>query len=247
MRKRFQPSELAQRLREIAYIFGSHTTNYARHNLLSEHIADYYATRAEGGAGIIVLEEHIVHPSDLPYANALLGYLPETATAIATVTERIRHHQSLHRPEAPPYDCLVLVQLNHNGQQSASDHSQRELWAPSAVPDVASREVPKIMEQADIDAVISGFAQVTRYVKQGNADGVELQISDRSLLRQFLSPLTNQRGDRYGGSLENRVRFVQETIEAVDAALGSEGILGVRFCADELAPWRVLRQSKASK
>lgn len=233
----FQPLKIGPKVARNRIIFGSHTTNYARHNLLSERHADYYAARAEGGAGIIVLEEHIVHPSDLPYANALLGYLPETATAIATVTERIRHHQSLHRPAPLPHDCLVLVQLNHNGQQSASDHNQRELWAPSAVPDVASREVPKIMEQADIDAVISGFAQVTRYVKQGNADGVELQISDRSLLRQFLSPLTNQRGDQYGGSLENRLRFVQETIEAVDAALGSEGILGVRFCADELAPW----------
>jgi len=246
----FQPLKIGPKLARNRIIFGSHTTNYAQHHLLSERHADYYATRAEGGAGIIVLEEHIVHPSDLPYANALLGYLPETATAIATVTERIRHHQSLHMPEqaqgsdaserpqeASPHDCLVLVQLNHNGQQSASDHNQRELWAASAVPDVASREVPKIMEQVDIDAVISGFAQVTRYVKQGNADGVELQISDRSLLRQFLSPLTNQRSDRYGGSLENRVRFVQETIEAVDAALGSEDILGVRFCADELAPW----------
>src|SRR5690348_18412978 len=106
-RKLFQPLSLGPRQARNRILFGSHTTNYARHNLLSERHADYYAARAEGGAGIIVLEEHIVHPSDLPYANALLGYLPETATAIATVTERIRHHQS-----------LVLVQLNHNGQQS---------------------------------------------------------------------------------------------------------------------------------
>ncbi len=237
----FQPLKIGPKLARNRLIFGSHTTNYARHHLLSERHADYYAARAEGGAGIIVMEEHIVHPSDLPSANALLGYLPETATALATVTERIRQQQALHtsgQAQGPPlHKCLVLVQLNHNGQQAASDHNQRELWAPSAVPDVASREVPKVMEQADIEAVIGGFAQATRYVKQGNADGVELQISDRSLLRQFLSPLTNQRSDRYGGSLENRVRLVQETIEAVEAALGSEHILGVRFCADELAPW----------
>ena len=240
----FQPLKIGPKLARNRIIFGSHSTNFARHNLLSERHANYYATRAEGGAGIIVLEEHIVHPSDLPYANALLGYLPETATAIATVTERIRHHQALQKPgqaQGSGLDdldkCLVLVQLNHNGQQSVSDHNQRELWAPSAVADVASREVPKVMEQADIDAVINGFALTTRNVKEGKADGVELQISDRSLLRQFLSPLTNQRNDRYGGCLENRVRFVQETIEAVDAALGSEHILGIRFCADELAPW----------
>lgn len=222
----FQPLQIGPKVARNRIIFGSHTTNYAQHNLLSTQHADYYAARAKGGVGIIVLEEHIVHPSDLPYANALLGYLPETPTAIAKITERIHAH-----------NALALVQLNHNGQQSASDHSQRELWAPSAVPDVASREIPKAMEQGDINAIISGFAQVARYVKQGNADGVELQISDRSLLRQFLSPLTNQRGDRYGGSLENRLRFVQETIEAVKMALGDDCVLGVRFCADELAPW----------
>ena len=222
----FQPLQIGPKTARNRILFGSHTTNFAQHNLLSPQHADYYATRAKGGAGLIVLEEHIVHPSDMPYANALLGYLPETPTAIAQVTEYIHAHQS-----------LTIVQLNHNGQQSVSSHNQRELWGPSAVPDVASGEVPKVMEQADIDAVIAGFVVVARYVKQSGADGVELQIADRSLLRQFLSPLTNQRGDRYGGALENRVRFVQEVIEAVDAELGGDCILGVRFCADELAPW----------
>ena len=224
--KLFQPLRLGPREASNRIIFGSHTTNFGRKNVLSERHAQYYAARAEGGAGIIVLEEHIVHPSDWPYQYALQGYLPETVQAIAAVTERIHAH-----------GALALVQLNHNGQQSVSDHRQAELWAPSAVPDVSSREVPKAMELADIRAVIEGFGLVASHAVQGNADGVELQIADRSLLRQFLSPLTNQRGDTYGGSLENRLRFVQETIEAVDAAPGSECVLGVRLCGDELAPW----------
>ncbi len=224
--KLFQPLTIGPREARSRILFGSHTTNFARHNLLSERHADYYAARAAGGAGIIALEEHIVHPSDLPYANALLGYLPGTPGAIAKVVERIH-----------AYGALALVQLNHNGQQSRGDHSQREIWAPSAVPDVASREVPKVMELADIRAVIEGFALGARHAMQGSADGIELQIADRSLLRQFLSPLTNQRSDQYSGPLENRLRFVQETLEAVDAALGTSRILGVRLCMDELAPW----------
>jgi 2,4-dienoyl-CoA reductase-like NADH-dependent reductase (Old Yellow Enzyme family)/thioredoxin reductase len=224
--KLFQPLVIGPRQATNRIIFGSHTTNFARGNQLSQQHARYYAARAEGGAGIIVLEEHIVHPSDMPYEYALSGYLPGTAEAIQPVTEAIHS-----------YGSLAIVQLNHNGQQSVSDHNQRELWAPSAVPDVSSREVPKAMELRDIAAVIEGFALVAAHASQGQADGVELQIADRSLLRQFLSPLTNQRGDAYGGSLENRLRFVQETIEAVDGALGSEHILGVRLCLDELAPW----------
>ncbi|MFL5627762.1 MAG: FAD-dependent oxidoreductase [Ktedonobacteraceae bacterium] len=222
----FQPLGIGQREMRNRIIFGSHTTNFAEHNLLSKRHADYYATRAAGGAGAIVLEEHIVHTSDLPYERALLGYLPGTTQAITSVSERIHSH-----------NALTLVQLNHNGQQALSDYRQQELWAPSAVPNVASREVPKVMEQADIDAVIAGFAAMASTVRQAGADGVELNISDSSLLRQFLSPLTNQRSDHYGGPLESRLRFIQETLEAIDAELATDNILGVRFCADELAPW----------
>ncbi|HLQ11539.1 MAG TPA: tRNA-dihydrouridine synthase, partial [Ktedonobacteraceae bacterium] len=222
----FQSLKIGPRETRSRILFGSHTTNLAHHNLLSQQHADYYAARAEGGAGIVVLEEHIVHLSDMPYESAVLGYLPATTQAVANVAERVHAH-----------GALALVQLNHNGQQSTSYHHQREMWAPSPVPDVASREVPKAMEKADIRAVIDGFAQVARTVTRAGADGVELQVADRSLLRQFLSPLTNQRSDTYGGALENRLRFVQETLEAVHAAIGTSSVLGMRFCADELAPW----------
>ncbi|MBX5457696.1 MAG: FAD-dependent oxidoreductase [Thermogemmatispora sp.] len=224
--KLFQPISIGPREARNRLIFGSHTTNFARHHLLSEQHGDYYASRAEGGVGSIVLEEHIVHVSDFPYEAALFGYLPETPAALARVSARV------HAAGA-----LTIVQLNHNGQQGVSDHHQRELWAPSAVPDVATREVPKAMELEDIRAVIAGFALVAQHAVRGEADGVELQVADRSLLRQFLSPLTNQRSDAYGGSLENRLRFLQETIEAVAAVLQGRYILGVRLCVDELAPW----------
>jgi mycofactocin system FadH/OYE family oxidoreductase 2 len=233
--KLFLPLRIGQREMRNRIIFGSHTTNFAERNLLSSRHADYYASRAAGGAGAIVLEEHIVHASDLPYERALLGYLPGTGQAIVGVSARIHAHGS-----------LVLVQLNHNGQQGISDLRQQELWAPSAVAGVSSREVPKVMEQADIDAVVTGFAEVARTVTRAGADGVELNISDSSLLRQFLSPLTNFRSDEYGGPLENRLRFVQQTLEAVDAILEPDKLLGIRLCADELAPWGGLTPEQSS-
>src|SRR5947209_3272528 len=76
--KLFQPLTIGPRQAHNRILFGSHTTNLARHNLLSQQHADYYAARAEGGAGLIVLEEHIVHASDMPYESAVLGYLPAT-------------------------------------------------------------------------------------------------------------------------------------------------------------------------
>src|SRR5260370_19224405 len=114
----------------------------------------------------------------MAYESAVLGYLTGTTQAVTAVTERVHAH-----------GALSLVQLNHNGQQSVSDHNQRELWAPSPVPNVASREVPKEMEQADIRAVIDGFAQVARAVIQARAAGVELLTPAKSLPRHLLCPL----------------------------------------------------------
>src|SRR5438552_15578387 len=99
----FQPLKIGQREARNRMLFGSHATNLARHNLLSSQHADYYASRAQGGAGILVLEEHIVHPSDMPYESAVLGYLPGTEHAVAAVAERIHAHSA-----------LAVVQLNHN-------------------------------------------------------------------------------------------------------------------------------------
>src|SRR5689334_9320456 len=99
----FQPLVIGPRRMRNRIIFGSHATNLARCNLLSVQHGDYYAARAMGGAGMVVLEEHIVHASDMPYENALSGYLPEMPRALAPVVERI------HAGGA-----LALVQLNHN-------------------------------------------------------------------------------------------------------------------------------------
>ena len=78
------------------------------------------------------------------------------------------------------------------------------MWAPSAVPEVASREVPKVMEQADIDAVVTGFADAAALAVRSGMHGVEINAGQFSLVRQFLSGLTNMRGDGYGS---DRVRF----------------------------------------
>src|SRR5438132_12005647 len=101
--KLFQPLSLGPRQAHNRILFGSHTTNLARHNLLSQQHTDYYAARAEGGAGIIVLEEHIVHDSDMPYESAVLGYLPGTPQAMASIAECIH-----------PDGSLALVHLNPN-------------------------------------------------------------------------------------------------------------------------------------
>jgi hypothetical protein len=93
------------------------------------------------------------------------------------------------------------------------------------------------MLAGEITQVVEGFAAAAHRCAQAGLAGVELNAGQWSLLRQFLSPLTNQRQDAYGGSLENRVRLLQETVQAVRAALPENAVLGVKLCGDELAPW----------
>ena len=94
--------------------------------------------------------------------------------------------------------------------------------------------MPKAVEHEDIQQIIEGYATVAGYTKQGGFDGVELQCSHSSIVRQFLSRNTNHRTDEYGGSLENRARLLREIIAAIRLDVGRDYVLSVRLCGDEL-------------
>ena len=201
-------------------LFGPIETNLGRHRApTAAHVA-FYERRAAGGAGIIVVEEAAVHPSDWPYERSLL------ASACADGWRAIGDACHKHK-------TLVLAAIGHSGGQGTSHWSQREMWAPSPVPEVATREVPKAMEVADIDAVVAGFAAATSAAIAAGLDGIEVNIGQFSLIRQFLSGLTNQRGDEYG---TDRALFARRVLTGARAAAG-EAIVAVRLCTDEMAPW----------
>ncbi|MFC4947454.1 mycofactocin system FadH/OYE family oxidoreductase 2 [Pseudonocardia sp. GCM10023141] len=203
-------------------VFSAHLTNTAVDGLpTAQHVA-YYAERAAGGAGLVITEEHSVHPDDRPYEKLLRGHDPAVVPGYRLLTAAVRAH-----------GAAVLAQLNHNGGQSSGMYSRQPVRAPSAIADPMFREVPAALTVAEIAELVSGYALVARHCADGGFDGVELQCSHASLLRQFLSPLTNRRADAYGGALENRVRIVREVAAAVRATIGPGRALGVRICGDE--------------
>ncbi|HSR26561.1 MAG TPA: FAD-dependent oxidoreductase, partial [Candidatus Eisenbacteria bacterium] len=130
------------------------------------------------------------------------------------------------------------------GMQGSGHVRKRVLWAPSAVPNPATLELPKVMEQEDVAAVVEGFALAARHAVAGGLDGVEVNAGQHSLVRQFLSGLTNQRDDEYGGDHERRLRFAREVIAAVRREVG-DAVVGLRLCCDELAPWAGIRPEAA--
>jgi len=210
-------------------MFGPHVTNLGTdaRSIPGRHVA-YYERRASGGCGTIVVEGASVHPSDWPYERSLLA--ERCADGWAAVVAACRPHGS-----------LVIASLDHAGGQGSSAYNQAPLWAPSRVPEVNAREVPKWMEADDIAAVVDGFAAATKIAVDADLDGVEINASQHSLVRQFLSGLTNQRDDAWG---QDRLLFARQVIEATRSAAGDR-IVGLRLSCDELAPWAGLTPEMA--
>ena len=205
-------------------VFSAHLTNYATQDgLPSEQHAAYYAARAAGGAGLVITEEHSTHPTDWPYEKLIHGFHPEVIPGYRRITEAVHAH-----------DVPILAQINHNGGQASSMYTRLPVWAPSPVPDPLFREVPKAVEHHEIAEIITGYAKVAEHCMLGGFDGIELQCSHSSIVRGFLSPATNLRTDRYGGTLENRARLLLEIVDAVRETIGPRPVLGVRLCGDEL-------------
>jgi mycofactocin system FadH/OYE family oxidoreductase 2 len=205
--------------------FSAHLTNLAENNLPSERQAYYLAERARGGVGLIVTEEQSVHPTDHSYEKLIDAWKPEVVPGYRRITRAVHE-----------FETRIFAQLNHNGGQGDGSYSRRPVWGPSPVADFMFREVPKEMEIEDIREVVEYFQRAAANVREGGFDGVELQLGHSSLIRQFLSPLTNLRTDDYGGSLQNRLRFALEVIGAVRETIGADFTLGVRLCADEMVP-----------
>ncbi len=220
----FEPLQLSGIVIKNRLVFGAHRTNFAVNNLPGHRHLGYYLERARGEAGLIVMEEGIVHHSDYPYAKAVFAYKDEVVGQYAKIAE------ALHS-----YGTRVLLRLNHWGSQGTGMIRGGEVWGPSSV--CVGSEMPKEMEREDMEEVVAAFARCAKNAYLAGVDGVELNAGQHSLLRQFLSPLTNMRQDEYGGTMENRARFCRQVMEQVRAETGENFIVGLRLTMDEYAPW----------
>jgi 2,4-dienoyl-CoA reductase (NADPH2) len=199
-------------------LFGPHETNLGRGRAFSDRHVAYYAARAAGGCGVVVTETASVHDSDWPYERAPLA--AECGPGWRAVKDACG-------------SALVLASLGHTGGQGSSAYSQAALWGPSPVADAVNRETPQVMEDAELDTLVAGFASAAALAVASGCDGVEVEAGDRSLLRQFLSGVTNQRADAYGS---DRALLLREVLAAVRAEVG-DALVSLRLSCDELAPW----------
>ncbi|MFA6922045.1 MAG: alkene reductase [Gallionella sp.] len=196
-------------------------------NVPNQLMAEYYGMRAD--AGLIITEGTSPSPNGLGYARQPGLCSDEQIAGWQGVTSSV-HQAGGH----------IYVQLMHTGRVSHSANMQpgAKILAPSALAapgemwtdsnGLQPYPVPAEMTEADIFTAITEFAQGAKNAIQAGFDGIELHAANGYLIDQFLNTASNQRTDRWGGSIENRIRFAVETAQACSDAIGAERI-GMRI------------------
>jgi 2,4-dienoyl-CoA reductase-like NADH-dependent reductase (Old Yellow Enzyme family)/thioredoxin reductase len=201
----------------------AHATLLVRDHLFTDEHVSYYVERAKGGVGMITMEAMAVHETTQPYKGKAFAFDPRMVPQYQKIADAVH-----------PYGAKILAQPWHRGRQTNSVTSGVPVWAPSSIPCSVYREMPHVMSAGDIKEIIEGYRLCARHAREGGLDGIEVHgMSHGYLLNQFLSPATNNRTDNYGGSLENRLRIVEEILDATREEAGPDLIVGVRMNSDD--------------
>lgn len=177
----------------------------------------HYGTRATGKVGLIMVEATAVERRGR-ISTKDLGLWSDSQIEGLKDLVQFAHSQGVK----------TAIQLAHAGRKA---NTPEPVIAPSAIPFDDKSQTPQAMTAEDIQTVITAFKEAARRAKEAGFDIIEIHAAHGYLIHEFLSPLSNKRTDQYGGSLDGRVRFLQEVIEAVKTVWGEERPLYVRISA----------------
>ncbi|MBD3665319.1 NADH:flavin oxidoreductase [Sulfitobacter sp. TSTF-M16] len=219
-----QPYQLKHLTLRNRIMTTAHEPAYPVDGMPTERYAAYHAERAKAGVALAMTAGSATVSRDSPPVfNNILAYKDEVVPWTRQLTDAIHEH-----------GCAVMIQLTHLGRRTGWNKGD---WLPSMSSskhrEPAHRAFPKLMEDWDIERVISDYADAAERMKDGGMDGIELQVYGH-LLDQFWSPLTNDLTGAYGAdTLENRLRFPMDVLSAIRKRVGGEFIVGFRYTADE--------------
>jgi 2,4-dienoyl-CoA reductase-like NADH-dependent reductase (Old Yellow Enzyme family) len=222
----FQPFDLGPFVLRNRLICTGHNPHYDSDGLIGPQQLAFHVRKAQGGIAMSVTGGTSVHPS-----GGMLPISPLINFDDSVIPGYHRLAEAMHAEGA-----RMLVQLGHAASAIHHRFGEHALWAQSQTIGEYALELPHVMTRAEMQALVEAFYQAARRVRQSGLDGVELNVFSGSLLQQVLSPVTNRRTDEYGGSLENRLRFLIEVIQACREALGDASALALKIAGDELYP-----------
>ncbi len=194
----------------------------------------HYAERAKGGAGLVYTEMTCVSPEGRITPGCPGLYAPEHEAAWKRLTDFV-HAET---------EAKICCQIGHSGRKGSTQLGWEEMDAPlktgnwdiisaSAIPWSDNNALPKAATREDMDVIRDEFVEATRMAERANFDMVELHAAHGYLISSFISPLSNQREDAYGGSLENRMRYPLEVFKAMRDAWPGGKPMAVRISAND--------------
>ena len=193
----------------------------------NERVFHYYEARAKGGLGLLISGPHYASP--LSTAGGPTAYQDDSVIPVLEKQAEMLHH----------YGTRVFAQLGHPGSLATGRSvGGGAIWGASPVPRrnpfaPGLQEICHEMDAEEIGRFVEDYGNAAKRVKEAGYDGIEIMAMVGLLQAHFLSSAMNIRSDEYGGSLENRMRFLLETIDSIRNAVGPDFPVGVRFTADE--------------
>ncbi len=192
---------------------------------MSDDLISFYEERAKAGCGLIITA----------YASVDDEFSQSFAGAQLKVTDP-RHTSALSKLAYAihKYGTKIMVQVYQAGRQAVPTKiTGKRIVAPSPVGFSLYDQIPEEMTKDEIKRSVMKFARAARILQNATIDGIEILAAGGYLINEFISPYSNKRTDEYGGSFENRMRFLKEVIEAVRNECGKKFVISVRFSADE--------------
>ena len=218
--KLFEPFEIKNLEIRNRIVMPAMALNFSQDGGINDKTVDFYVERAKGGTGLIIIGGAGVEPR---------GGGP---TMFAIHDDKFIPGYTRFAEQMHKFGAKTIVQLYHAGAYSGMP----DMVSSSAVMSNLTRRVPKELTVDEIKIVQESHARAAERAREAGFDGVELLGSAGYLINQFLSPITNKRTDKYGGSLENRLRYPLELINLVKERVGKDIIVGMRVAGDDFVP-----------
>jgi NADPH2 dehydrogenase len=192
---------------------------------VTNELIEHYLSLSDGPGLVIVEHTYIM---DSGRSQGQLGI-----TCAEQISGLSRLTKAIHSRGAS-----TVLQINHVGSTASSKVTGTQPVGPSAVihPRSREKEMPKAMTKKEIEEVIQAFAQAAEHASEVGFDGVEVHCAHGYLNSQFMSPITNQRQDEYGGSPENRIRLAAQSVQAIRKVVGEDYPVFCRFGAQDYVP-----------
>jgi 2,4-dienoyl-CoA reductase (NADPH2) len=201
-------------------------TSLVEHGVPTHGDVEHFERLAAGGVGLIIGGATVVHPTSALRSGKLVeGYLDEVVPAMAEKAKVVHRH-----------GARLIGQLCHLGREFIGGESDEAPMAPSPLKTVRDAYPPHELTVAEIESIVEGWRVSTEHLVEAGLDGVEIHAAHGYLPAQFMSALTNRRTDDFGGSFDNRMRFLHLVVDAMRSVTPPDFALGVRLSGEEEIP-----------